>query len=182
MNVAPLLVAALLALPFVPEADSADVSEVRSVAAFQAVEFLGAGHLIVAAGDPQSVTVTAAAPRLSGIRTTVRDGVLRIETSGSLWRDGNLEVVVHLPTLTQLTVLGAAQAELGGMDGGHLRIVLRGASQLRASGRVDHLGTQFEGASQADLRELSAGSVDLQVRGAAQVQLPASAPRAATRG
>jgi len=182
MNVAPLLVAALLALPFVPEADSADESEARSVAAFQAVEFRGAGHLVVTAGDPQSVSVTADAPRLSDIRTTVRDGVLCIETSGVNRHGSHLEVAVHLPTITQLTVLGAAQAELQGMDGGRLRIVLRGASQLRASGRVDHLGTQFEGASQADLRELSAGSVDLQVRGAAQVQLPASAPRAATRG
>jgi hypothetical protein len=182
MGTATVFAAALLALPFVPEVGAA-TAEVRTVGDFQSIEFRGAGHLIVTAGDPAAVTVSATATQLPAVHATVRNGVLLIEQKDYAWHwgDADLTVDIHLPTLTRLTVKGAAVADVSGLHGGRTVFVMTGASRLTARGAVDQLVTRFEGASRADLTQLVAGQVDLTVNGAAQVAMPARTPLTASR-
>jgi hypothetical protein len=182
MSTATILAAALLALPCVPEA-GATTSEVRPVGDFQSVEFRGAGHVVVTAGEQVAVTVSADPRQLPAVLTSVRHGVLVIEQKGYRRHSGDadLTVDIHLPSLARLTLQGAVVADVNGLHGGQTVFVMTGASRLTARGAVDRLVTQLQGASRADLTQLVAGQVDLSVNGVAQVALPPRTPLAASR-
>jgi hypothetical protein len=182
MDTATILAATLLALPFARPATAA-TPDLRPVGEFQSIEFRGAGHLVVTAGQPAAVAVTASPARLPAVVTQVRKGVLVVEQTGAFWHagDANVTVDVHVPQLAGLTVTGAADATLSGLNGGQTILVLTGASRLTARGSVDQLVTRVEGAARADLSQLVARQVVLTVNGAAQVALPVRTPLVVSR-
>jgi hypothetical protein len=137
------------------------------------------GELFVSQGDQESLTIEGDPEVLALVRTEVQGGTLDI-----LRRPLRYRVTVR--TLSALDILGAARAQLDGIETARLALVLGGAGQIRATpltaehldvdirgaGRVKvtgRVGTQevtVEGAGLYDARRLESGSASIEIRGA----------------
>jgi hypothetical protein len=155
------------------------------------------GELFVSQGDQESLTIEGDPEVLALVRTEVQGGTLDLRIDGS-WFDKLRHAVetsilrrplryrVTVRTLSALDILGAARAQLDGIETARLALVLGGAGQIRATpltaehldvdirgaGRVEvtgRVGTQevtVEGAGLYDARRLESGSASIEIRGA----------------
>jgi hypothetical protein len=88
--------------------------------------------------------------------------------------DSRLKVRVTLPSLRAFELKGAGHVSLIGLAGGELEVVLSGAGDIEASGRVDRLAARVNGAGRVDLSHLVAGDADVSVNGAGSLEVQAT--------
>src|SRR5437868_15300122 len=81
----------------------------------------------------------------------------------------NLTITIAAPKLTALSVAGASKVDADGFDGGDTSIVVSGASDIHASGRLDHLTLTISGAGNAKLGDLITTAAVVSVTGAGNV-------------
>jgi hypothetical protein len=180
-----LIAIVLLALPTLARA----AEETRDVPAFTAVKFTGVAHLVLAVGKEQSLKLDADRDVLGEVTTEVKSGTLEIRrrdrhksrwsffgflqwlgSSGGQERAGdNLTITIAAPKLSALSISGAAKVDADGFDGGDTAIVIAGASDLHASGRLDHLVLTISGAGNAKLGDLVTTAAVVSLTGAGNV-------------
>ena len=154
------------------------VTQERGVDAFHSIELRGSATVDVLIGSQQSVVVEASADTQQRVRTSVRNGMLTVEHKGGGWMwqaaPGELKLRVIVPKLNSLALSGAGRITLNGLDGGATSIVMSGAGDIEASGRVDTLTARLNGAGNADLSRLLATDADVQVNGAGNLSVNAT--------
>lgn len=167
----------------------------HEVAPFDAIRV---GHTFAATssqGDTPSVVVTADDNLAEHIEVEVTDTTLRVGFAGPInLRNTTLQVAITLPTLTDLRVSGASEADLQGIvaDGRFflqasgaseitgdltaeaLRVSLSGASELSITGSADSLDLDMSGASSANLSYYPVTNAKASLSGASDANVDVS--------
>jgi hypothetical protein len=152
-------------------------TETRAIEPFHAIELRGAAEAEVTVGGSPSVTVTADDAALKELVTEVKDGVLVIQTkreSGWFKRRGTIKMQIGAASLDSLTVNGAGDFKLHEVTGDSLKLVMAGAGNLSAAGRIGSLNARIDGAGSMQLAKLAAGDAEVSVNGAGSLSVCAS--------
>lgn len=108
------------------------MSETLAVSDFNAVEFAFIGDLTIAQGAEESLTITGDDNIVPLIRTTVRDGVLRIDAGAA--NVGRpivpLRYALTVKNLDSLSLSGLGNVEVASLEGRNLALSLSGAGSL----------------------------------------------------
>ena len=180
VSVALATVAGLLALAgCAPSEDAAPaVTQERGVDAFHSIELRGTATLDLLVGPQQSLVVEANPDTQQRVHTAVRNGMLTVEHTGGgwLWQSspGQLKLRITMPKLNSLALNGTGRITVNGLDGGATSIVMSGAGEVEASGRVDTLTARLNGAGNADLSRLLATDAEVMVNGAGNLSVNAT--------
>jgi hypothetical protein len=159
------------------------VTQPRDVAAFDAVDIRGAAKIDVTAGPAHSLVIEGSQKAVDAMVSRVEGSKLVIEDrDGWMWqgRKGSLQLRITAPELKALTVSGAGEVTLGGMNGGDLSLAVQGAGDLKGSGSVAQLTAQLSGAGSLDLSALTATNANVVVNGAGNMELNVTGSLVAT--
>ena len=130
------------------------VAETRAVSDFNAVEFAFIGDLTITQGDEESLTITGDDNIVALIRTTVRDGVLRIDAGAA--NVGRpivpLRYALTVKNLDSLSLSGLGNIEMPSLEGRDLALSLSGAGSLTIDNlAVTDLAVSLSGLGSANL-------------------------------
>ena len=145
---------------------------------FSEIEAGGALHVVVRTGSEYKVEAAGSSRDLRYLRLT-RDGnrLVLSQRGGDFnllsygdHRSGDILVTVTLPRLRELSLSGASQAIIAGLDQSEdLHLEANGASVVRLSANLPTLTLELSGASRADLSG-TVQRLDLEGHGASQLQ------------
>ena len=130
------------------------VTETRAVSDFNAVEFAFIGDLVITQGDEESLTITGDDNIVALIRTTVSDGVLRIDAGAA--NVGRpivpLRYALTVKNLDSLSLSGLGNIEMPSLEGRDLAMSLSGAGSLTIDNlAVTDLAVSLSGLGSANL-------------------------------
>lgn len=111
-------------------------------------------------------------PKGSGRRCVLElrlSEVHHIDARGHLELDGS-----DLGALESLSLRGALDVDLSGIDTASLEVLVQGASDVELSGRADSLSLRQTGASDVDAEDLSATFAEVSIAGAGDLSVTAS--------
>lgn len=136
-------------------------------------------HVYFTQGSETSVRVTG--PQEAIERLTFEDGRLAFRDEEGLGRrihilgrhDG-LNVTITAPDVSRFVLEGFGDLELNDIDRETLDILVEGAGDIEARGRVGQLNLTVEGAGDADLDELFATNAEIRIEGAGQAEVRAT--------
>jgi hypothetical protein len=154
------------------------VTETRDVAAFDRVEVADSIDVDVVPGSGD-VQVHAGKDVMDRIETRSDGGVLRLDVVDRgivIGPDplGDVRVTVAASDLQGVTVSGAGDVVLDGLDSDRFEISVEGAGEVEATGRADHLAASIDGAGDARLGNLSARTAEVSVQGAGDASVRVS--------
>lgn len=155
------------------------VTETRTVAPFDRIEVSDSLDVEVVQGAAEDVRVYAGKDVMDRVRTESSGGVLRLDLVDRgivIGPDplGDVRVEVAASAIRGITIKGAADVTLDGLDGSAFEVRVQGAGGLDAAGRVDHLSATIQGAGDANLGRLAARTADVTVQGAGDADLQVS--------
>src|SRR5688500_18801476 len=129
----------LAAFSLLALAASAD-AEVRSVGAFTGIDVAGT-MMVTATIGPAKVEVVGDADLVKLVSTTVKNGVLVIQTPRDFpkKKDGKLEVVVSTPELSRVTISGTGMVSVAGLDAKSFAASIPGTGALKLAGTTEKL-------------------------------------------
>jgi hypothetical protein len=154
--------------------DGPPSTQTRTVDAFHSIELQGAATVDVLVGERQSVVVEGNSEALERLTTQVSGERLAVRSDNAwLWQrgDGALKVRITLPELRLLEVNGAGRISVNGPTGGATTLVLSGAGEIEAAGRLDTLTARLNGAGKIDLSRLQSTDAEVTVNGAGQLKV-----------
>jgi hypothetical protein len=163
--------------------DMTEHTETRALSGFTAIDLKGGAELTIAVGKSESVVIRATHDTLTHLRTEVKDHTLFVRRDSEDWsfgRSRNAALTISLPKLTSLELEGGNHVAISGLDGGETRVVVRGATRMEASGKLDRLTIHMQGAGDADFSKLIAQAVEVTVEGVGKVKVNAQQKLAAT--
>lgn len=185
-GLAPAL-AGLLALGFTlrhARADSPDTADrpqatqPRTVPAFHGVDLAGVLTIEVALGKPASVTVTGDADLVDQVSTTVKDGVLVINTPEHRRdphrRNRHLRAIVTAPDLSSLAITGTGTIKAAGIANDRLAIDVPGTGTLTVSGSTGALNIRLGGTGEVTGKDLAAKDLVVDIDGTGSARLNAT--------
>jgi hypothetical protein len=143
------------------------VTEAREVSGFARVTLHGVGHLVVEQGGAEALTVTADENILPLVTAEVFGGELVLGTlPGQTFASANnIVYTLTVAELEALTVLGAAAAEIRGLDADRFALQVDGAAVVTAAGRADEQDVVLSGVARYDGRGLDSRVVRIDVAG-----------------
>jgi hypothetical protein len=151
--------------------------ETRELESFDAIGIDG-GFILIAHVDP------AMTPRLElrgddnivpEVVAIVSDGELELTIDHWLVRPKiDMTVEVWVPSLSKISVSGAADMRVDGLHGERFELAVSGASTSKLSGTIDHFEVDSSGANTLDASELHAKVVKIDVSGAGDSEVWAS--------
>lgn len=171
----PLLFAAMFALACShAAADPAGVvSEVRKTDAFRGIDIAGTMQVEARIDAATRVEVIGEPDRLKQVFTSVKDGVLVIETKGNL-NKSRLRMVVTAPSLDMIRVSGTGELRVSGIDGRAFDVSVPGTGTVKVSGKTTALRVDIEGTGEVRTTDLIASDAKVSVQGTGNVKLHAS--------
>lgn len=171
----PLLFAAMFALACSHAvADPAGLaSEVRKTDAFHGIEIAGTMIVDARIDATTRVEVIGDPDRFKQVFTSVKDGVLLIETKGNL-NKSKLRMVVTAPSLDMVRVTGTGELRVSGIDGRAFDVSVPGTATVKASGKTTALRVEIEGTGDVRATDLIASDAKVSVQGTGNVKLHAS--------
>jgi len=132
-------------------------TQARSLPRFTGLDLAGANNVVVRVGGRQSVVVHADRNLLGRVTTEVRSRRLVIGTTpGSLNARAPMYVTVSVPSLDHLTLSGAGNISVSGIDSRSLTVALPGSGTIHVAGTTAKLRVTISGEGTALLRELIA--------------------------
>lgn len=166
------------ALASVASADPNEATQTRSVSAFHAVDLAGTMEVHVTVGKPISVAVTGTPDLLDKVTTTVKDGVLIVNTTKELnhlhRRNVHLRADVSVPTLDALSISGTGAMKVAGIANDALAINLSGTGALTATGSTGALRVDVGGTGEVSAKDLAAKDVVVDIGGTGAARLTAT--------
>ena len=170
-------------------------TETRDVSGFDAIELSGFGSMHIEQGEDYEVELSGSESVLDRTETEVRGSTLRIGQyrQWSIWPfftgPQRLDVRVTVPSLERVTVSGAGDVSIEGLEGERfefrlsgagdltardvdldaLRVELSGAGSARISGKARTQEVVLSGAGDYDGRDLESSDARVEVSGAGSV-------------
>lgn len=130
---------------------------------------------VTCGGKSRSLEIEADDNLLALIRTDVDGGRLRVHSESRGMRTENMpRVRINVPDLEEVSIPGASEFSLEGLDNDAFKLSVEGASKFRASGETGRLDVTLNGAGLVDARDLNAASVTVVNNGAGTVTVRAS--------
>jgi hypothetical protein len=123
-------------------------SEPRTVTDFDEVEIGGNFEVAVKVGPATSVKLDAQENLLKEIRTTTKDGVLKIDSDYNMESDKPILITITTPKLTSISGSGATNIKVDGVEGATFRADLSGASKIKVTGNADEVKLDGSGAAE----------------------------------
>src|ERR1043166_9568261 len=152
-----LLAPLFLAFAPVANADSPPVtSEVRAVSAFRAIDLAGTLEAEVTIGKPARVEIRAEPDLLDKVTTTVKDGVLVLDTKPSLRSSRHMRAIVTVPDLGAITISGTGDMKVSGIANDRLTLSVSGTGALTAAGSTGTLHVIVDGTGEISAKQLTA--------------------------
>jgi Putative auto-transporter adhesin, head GIN domain len=157
------------------EGSGVPATQTRNVAAFNSVELAGANNVVIRVGEKQSVVVRADDNLLQRVTTKVQSSKLVIaNTPGSLTTKSPMSVEVSVPTLNALTLSGAGNIVVDGIETESLQVSLPGSGTLSGSGTATRLEVTVSGSGAVQLTRLVANDVRAVVSGSGSIFVTAT--------
>jgi hypothetical protein len=157
-------------------ADSAIVREPRPVAAFHAISVPGTIQVIVTIGKAASVELSGEADLLPKVTTTVKDGVLVLDTPRRMnnRKSKQLRAIVTMPELKAVEIGGTAELKATGLASANLRVDIQGTGSITLSGTAGTMEVSIDGTGEVDADKLAAEDARVAIGGTGQATLRAS--------
>lgn len=150
-------------------------TERRDVGDFDRLVVEGAYRVEVTCGGPRSLEIEADDNLLPLIRTEVEGGRLRVHSDNRGMKTETMpRLRVSVENLSEVSIPGASDFSLEGLDNDAFKLNVEGASKFRASGDTSKLDITLNGAGLVDARELRAERVNVVNNGAGMVTVRAS--------
>lgn len=175
-----LVSAAIVASSATAHAESEIVSEVRAVPAFRAVELAGTLKVEVTVGAPARVEISAGTDVIGKVSTTVKDGVLVIDTRSRLRNQGPIRAIVTVPALSGVTISGTGQMEVHGIASDRFAVSLPGTGGVKLTGSTGALDLRVDGTGEVSAKELAAKDATVEISGTGSATLRATQSLEAT--
>jgi len=150
------------------------VTQTRAVAGFTSLDLAGSNNVTVIVGGPQSVVVHADSNLINHVTTGVTAGTLVIGDTGGFTARSPMSVDVRVPSLTALTLSGAGQISVTGINTSQLNVTVSGSGMVSAAGTATRLDVTLSGDGQAQLSQLAARDVHAVVTGSGLIQVTAT--------
>lgn len=150
-------------------------TQVRSLPPFRGLDLAGANNVIVQVGTGQSVVVHADSNLLERVTTQVRSDRLVIGTTpGNLNAESPMFVTVGVPSLDRLTLRGAGNISVTGIDSPTLTVALPGSGNIDAGGAATTLDVTISGQGTARLHQLIARNASAAISGHGSIMVTAT--------
>lgn len=146
-------------------------TETRDVGSFSGVDVSGVFQVEITAQKDFAIEIEADDNLLPLIKTEVRDGVLRIETSERVKTGNPLKVRISAPNIDNIEASGASRVTLGNVKNNELRVDTSGASKINLNGETANLTIEVSGASAIDAENLKAEKATVEASGASHVSV-----------
>jgi hypothetical protein len=133
------------------------ISESRNMSGFTGIDMGIIGKVVISQGEPESVSITSSDNLIPLIKTSVRDGILYIETTEpidvtALGRDVQLDITIVVKELSALTLSGLGEVQMGSLTTPKLNIVMSGGGKIKISRlTTDELSLTLSGAGTVEL-------------------------------
>jgi Putative auto-transporter adhesin, head GIN domain len=155
------------------------ITQTREVSPFDRLDVADTVDVEVVPGDGREVRVYGGEDVLDRVETASSGGVLRLDIRDRgivIGPDplGDVRVQVSASALRGVTIKGAADVTLDGVDSDALDVRVQGAGEIDAAGRVDRLTATIQGAGDANLGRLAARTADVTVQGAGDADIDVS--------
>jgi hypothetical protein len=143
---------------------------------FHAIELAGTLEAAVTIGKPASVELTGDADLLDKVITTVKSGVLVLDTRFPEHDHGNhhMKALVTVPDLSSIAISGTGSMKVTGIANESLAISLPGTGAVTVVGTTGALHVIVDGTGQVAAKDLAAKAVTVEVSGTGQATLRAS--------
>lgn len=158
--------------------DAPQATQPRPVSAFHGVDLAGVLTVEVALGKPASVTITGDADLIDKVTTTVKDGVLVLDTR-KLPRDrhrhnSHLRAIITAPDLSSLAITGTGTVQVTGVANDRLAIDVPGTGTIKASGSTGALSVRLGGTGEVTGKDLAARDLVVDIDGTGSARLNAT--------
>jgi len=141
--------------------------QLRDAGGTRVVVLRGVGELQVTQGDSESLEIEAEPRLLPQISTRLQQGVLYIETQGSISTVEPLRYRLTVRALDTLRIAGSAHATAGPLRADTLTLTLDGSVSAHLEGlQARSLKVSMTGASRAEIGEGSVDEQELAIHGA----------------
>ncbi len=148
-------------------------SETREVDTFRGIDVSGAYDVEATCGETLRVVISADDNLLPHIRTRVEDGVLFIDSDKAFCTRNRLKATISVPTVERISLSGAIDLSIRGVNNADLAVSLSGSGSVRASGKTGSFTAEASGASTIDARELRSKKVRAKISGACEAVIHA---------
>jgi Putative auto-transporter adhesin, head GIN domain len=159
-------------------ADSPQATRTRAVPAFHGIELAGVLTVEATAGKPASVTISGDADLVDQVTTTVKDGVLVINTPehrrDHSRRNRRLHAAVTAPDLSSLAITGTGTLKATGIANDRLAIDVPGTGTLKLSGSTGALNVRLGGTGEVTGKDLAARDLVIDIDGTGSARLNAT--------
>ena len=151
-------------------------SQTRDLAPFHAVELTGSNNVIIRVGGAQSVVVKGDDNLVDRITTEVQSGRLDIGTTlDSFSTKSPMSVEISVPSLDALTLSGAGNIAVTGVDAQGFTVDLPGSGTVTASGTTSRLDVTLGGSGTLQFSRLVANDVRAVLEGTGTIFVTATA-------
>jgi len=153
------------------------ISENRDVSGFSGIDMSTVGKVVLSQGSTESLTVSGSDNLVPLIKTTVRKGILYIETTEninviSFTSDNMLTYTIVVKDLSSLTISGLGDVQMGTLTTPKLSVTMSGAGNAQISQlTTDELTVTVSGLGSVELGgEAKQATID--ISGAGSVNSP----------
>ena len=160
----------------VADADSAkagEVTETRSTGDFHALDLAGTIAVEAQVGGATKVEVIGPADKVKLVKTSVKGGVLVIDTERDMKNAKHLRVVVTAPSLDAVSISGTGSLAASKLSG-KLDVSIGGTGSMKLDGKAPSLAIKVDGTGQIDAKGLIAGSATVDIGGTGSMSVHAS--------
>lgn len=150
--------------------------DTRELPEFTSISAKGVFKLVVTAGQPQSVVLSADDGALPNVTTSVVDGelVIGMPKKGNSWSGEKLSITIGMQQLKKLQIEGVGGTTLNALAGDEFTLRFQGVGHLTANGKVQRFVLKAEGVGGVNARNLEAQLVDASVEGVGSVSVRAT--------
>ena len=156
------------------------VDELRDVSGFTKVSVGGTIQSKITVGGEFRVVVRTEQDMLEKIKTTVKDGRLRVGYERGYWnnkkdreykRKTKVLVTITLPTMDALSISGASVSNVEGVNSDKLKIDVSGASKVVISGNANDVDIDLSGASYLNAKQFFTQFAKVDASGASSTRI-----------
>lgn len=149
-------------------------TESRNVSAFSKIEVDGAFNVQIECRKKQKLEVSGDSNILPHIITRIKGNILQITTSKTICPKKLLEVKISADNIEKVTVSGAVDLSIDGVDNNKLDLEIEGAGDIKASGKTKNFRVDVSGSGDLKAKDLKAENVEVSVNGAGNAVVNAS--------